>query len=221
MTNTTTTATTTRITNTICVITFLHHARVSTTFSPQVLGTHCTESVFQLSTPGDIRRTDNAVVAAIGRKLLNNLNIRTVTNFSYTNGLSDLLVVPIFNFIRSAIFFVTRGATTLRPNHMGRNLQRKQQVLLMCSLKIVTIYVNLQKPLLQLFAASPTTTDCNYAVLTFRSIAYLFITRGRLFRTHLHNTRGVKLCLTSDLKRVTLGLLTYIVLIPHVNFTNF
>ena len=153
--------------------------------------------------------------------LLGGLGVTAIAGFSCASKISSLLMMPVYGFIQSIVFFIAQNTAAAQPDRVQTGLREGRRILFVYSLLVVTICILFREPLLRLFTTDTETARCGAVLLAFESVSYLFVTQKHLLEGRLRGAQKMGLYLLSNLGQIGLNLLCCILLVPLVGFNGF
>lgn len=141
--------------------------------------------------------------------------------FSCAGKLSSLLMMPVFGFVQSTVFFIAQNTAALQPGRVKEGLREGRRILLVYSLGVMAVCIGLRGPLLRLFTTDPAAASYGCTMLAFESVTCLFVAQKHLFEARLRGAQKMGLYLASNLGQIALNLLACVILVPRIGFAGF
>ena len=111
--------------------------------------------IFRLSAPNSIQQASGTIITTVKQGLLGGLGVEAIAGFSCAGKLSSLLMMPVFGFVQSTVFFIAQNTAALQPGRVKEGLREGRRILLVYSLGVMAVCIGLRGPLLRLFTTDP------------------------------------------------------------------
>lgn len=190
-------------------------------FSPRMLKARYARDIFRLSAPNSVQQASGTIITTVKQGLLGGLGVEAIAGFSCAGKLSSLLMMPVFGFVQSTVFFIAQNTAALQPGRVKEGLREGRRILLVYSLGVVAVCIGLREPLLRLFTTDPAAASYGCTMLAFESVTYLFVAQKHLFEARLRGAQKMGLYLASSLGQIALNLLACVILVPRIGFAGF
>ena len=161
------------------------------------------------------------IITTVKQGLLGGLGVEAIAGFSCAGKLSSLLMMPVFGFVQSTVFFIAQNTAALQPGRVKEGLREGRRILLVYSLGVVAVCIGLRGPLLRLFTTDPAAASYGCTMLAFESVTCLFVAQKHLFEARLRGAQKMGLYLASNLGQIALNLLACVILVPRIGFAGF
>ena len=150
-----------------------------------------------MSAPNSVQQASGTIITTVKQGLLGGLGVEAIAGFSCAGKLSSLLMMPVFGFVQSTVFFIAQNTAALQPGRVKEGLREGRRILLVYSLGVVAVCIGLRGPLLRLFTTDPAAASYGCTMLAFESVTYLFVAQKHLFEARLRGAQkmGLYLCL--------------------------
>ena len=203
------------------MVAFLRRTQMDAAFSPRMLKARYARDIFRLSAPNSVQQASGTIITTVKQGLLGGLGVEAIAGFSCAGKLSSLLMMPVFGFVQSTVFFIAQNTAALQPGRVKEGLREGRRILLVYSLGVVAVCVGLRGPLLRLFTTDPAAASYGCTMLAFESVTYLFVAQKHLFEARLRGAQKMGLYLASNLGQIALNLLACVILVPRIGFAGF
>lgn len=177
--------------------------------------------IFRLSIPSAIQQGGGTVMTVFKQSLLGGLGVAVIAGFSCANKISSLLMMPVYGFVQSVVFFIAQNTAARQPDRVQEGLREGRRILLVYSFVVVAVCVGLNGPLLRLFTTDPDAAAFGSIMLAFESAAYLFTAQKHLLEARLRGAQKMGLYLVSNLGQIAINILSCAILVPRVGFNGF
>lgn len=205
----------------VYMVAFLRRTQMDAAFSPRMLKARYARDIFRLSAPNSVQQASGTIITTVKQGLLGGLGVEAIAGFSCAGKLSSLLMMPVFGFVQSTVFFIAQNTAALQPGRVKEGLREGRRILLVYSLGVVAVCVGLRGPLLRLFTTDPAAASYGCTMLAFESVTYLFVAQKHLFEARLRGAQKMGLYLASNLGQIALNLLACVILVPRIGFAGF
>lgn len=200
---------------------YLRRHDLATPFRPGMLRASYARKIFALAAPNSVQQASGTVITLVKQSLLGGLGVAAIAGFSCASKVSSLLMMPVYGFIQSIVFFIAQNTAAAQPDRVQTGLREGRRILFVYSLLVVTVCILFREPLLRLFTTDAETARCGAVLLAFESVSYLFVTQKHLLEGRLRGAQKMGLYLLSNLGQIGLNLLCCILLVPLVGFNGF
>ena len=205
----------------VYMVAFLRRTQMDAAFSPRMLKARYARDIFRLSAPNSVQQASGTIITTVKQGLLGGLGVEAIAGFSCAGKLSSLLMMPVFGFVQSTVFFIAQNTAALQPGRVKEGLREGRRILLVYSLGVVAVCIGLRGPLLRLFTTDPAAPSYVCTMLAFESVTYLFVAQKHLFEARLRGAQKMGLYLASSLGQIALNLLACVILVPRIGFAGF
>ena len=177
--------------------------------------------IFVLAAPNSVQQASGTVITLVKQSLLGGLGVAAIAGFSCASKLSSLLMMPVYGFTQSVVFFIAQNTSANQPDRIRTGLREGRRILFVYSAFVVAVCILFREPLLRLFTADPEAAHYGTIMLAFESVSYLFMTQKHLLEARLRGTQKMGLYLASNLGQIGLNLLCCVLLVPLIGFNGF
>lgn len=205
----------------VYMVAFLRRTQMDAAFSPRMLKARYARDIFRLSAPNSIQQASGTIITTVKQGLLGGLGVEAIAGFSCAGKLSSLLMMPVFGFVQSTVFFIAQNTAALQPGRVKEGLREGRRILLVYSLGVMAVCIGLRGPLLRLFTTDPAAASYGCTMLAFESVTCLFVAQKHLFEARLRGAQKMGLYLASNLGQIALNLLACVILVPRIGFAGF
>ena len=205
----------------VYMVAFLRRTQMDAAFSLRMLKARYARDIFRLSAPNSVQQASGTIITTVKQGLLGGLGVEAIAGFSCAGKLSSLLMMPVFGFVQSTVFFIAQNTAALQPGRVKEGLREGRRILLVYSLGVVAVCIGLRGPLLRLFTTDPAAASYGCTMLAFESVTCLFVAQKHLFEARLRGAQKMGLYLASNLGQIALNLLACVILVPRIGFAGF
>ena len=177
----------------VYMVAFLRRTQMDAAFSPRMLKARYARDIFRLSAPNSVQQASGTIITTVKQGLLGGLGVEAIAGFSCAGKLSSLLMMPVFGFVQSTVFFIAQNTAALQPGRVKEGLREGRRILLVYSLGVVAVCIGLRGPLLRLFTTDPAAASYGCTMLAFESVTYLFVAQKHLFEARLRGAQKMGL----------------------------
>ena len=147
--------------------------------APDAQGALC-QGYFPAVSPNSIQQASGTIITTVKQGLLGGLGVEAIAGFSCAGKLSSLLMMPVFGFVQSTVFFIAQNTAALQPGRVKEGLREGRRILLVYSLGVMAVCIGLRGPLLRLFTTDPAAASYGCTMLAFESVTCLFVAQKHL-----------------------------------------
>ena len=205
----------------VYMVAFLRRTQMDAAFSLRMLKARYARDIFRLSAPNSVQQASGTIITTVKQGLLGGLGVEAIAGFSCAGKLSSLLMMPVFGFVQSTVFFIAQNTAALQPGRVKEGLREGRRILLVYSLGVMAVCIGLRGPLLRLFTTDPAAASYGCTMLAFESVTCLFVAQKHLFEARLRGAQKMGLYLASNLGQIALNLLACVILVPRIGFAGF
>ena len=206
----------------VYMVAFLRRTQMDADFSLRMLKARYARDIFRLSAPNSIQQASGTIITTVKQGLLGGLVHSVLVKRGRPDKVfSPLLMMPVFGFVQSTVFFIAQNTAALQPGRVKEGLREGRRILLVYSLGMVAVCIGLRGPLLRLFTTDPAAASYGCTMLAFESVTCLFVAQKHLFEARLRGAQKMGLYLASNLGQIALNLLACVILVPRIGFAGF
>ena len=206
---------------TLYMLLYLRRHDLSERFHLNMLRADYAKKIFVLAAPNSVQQASGTVITLVKQSLLGGLGVAAIAGFSCASKISSLLMMPVYGFVQSVVFFIAQNTAAAQPDRVQTGLKEGRRILFGYSVVVVAVCILLRQPLLRLFTTDPETAGYGAVMLAFESVSYLFIAQKHLLEARLRGVQKMGLYLASNLGQIGLNLLCCVILVPLVGFNGF
>ena len=129
----------------------LHKTELSLPFRREMLKAGYAKDIFRLSAPNSLQQASGTIITTVKQGLLGGLGVAAIAGFSCAGKLSSLLMMPVYGFVQSIVFFIAQNTTAQQPDRVHTGLREGRRILFFYSLLVAALCIGLNGPLLRLF----------------------------------------------------------------------
>lgn len=199
----------------------LRRTELDTPFQRSMLRAKYAKEIFRLSAPNSLQQASGTIITTVKQGLLGGLGVAAIAGFSCAGKISSLLMMPVYGFVQSIVFFIAQNTSANQPERVHTGLSEGRRILFFYSLLVAALCVGLHGPLLRLFTTDPETAAYGSTMLAFEGITYIFTAQKHLCEARLRGAQKMGLYLASNLGQIGLNLAAGVVLVPRIGFSGF
>lgn len=203
------------------ILRHLHRSELDEPFRFAMLRADYVRKIFVLAAPNSVQQASGTLITLVKQSLLGGLGVAAIAGFSCASKISSLLMMPVYGFVQSVVFFIAQNTAAAQPDRVNTGLREGRHILFVYSLFVVTICTLFRGPLLRLFTTDSETAAYGAVMLAFESGTYLFVSQKHLLEARLRGAQKMGLYLASNLGQIGLNLLCCVLLVPRVGFNGF
>ena len=164
------------------------------------------KDIFRLSAPNSLQQASGTIITTVKQGLLGGLGVAAIAGFSCAGKLSSLLMMPVYGFVQSIVFFIAQNTTAQQPDRVHTGLREGRRILFFYSLLVAALCIGLNGPLLRLFTTDAAAAAYGSTMLAFEGISYVFTAQKHLCEARLRGAQKMGLYLASNLGQIGLNL---------------
>lgn len=199
----------------------LRKTELSLPFRREMLKASYAKDIFRLSAPNSLQQASGTIITTVKQGLLGGLGVAAIAGFSCAGKLSSLLMMPVYGFVQSIVFFIAQNTTAQQPDRVHTGLREGRLILFFYSLLVAALCIGLNGPLLRLFTTDAAAAAYGSTMLAFEGISYVFTAQKHLCEARLRGAQKMGLYLASNLGQIGLNLAACVLLVPRIGFSGF
>ena len=199
----------------------LRKTELSLPFRREMLKASYAKDIFRLSAPNSLQQASGTIITTVKQGLLGGLGVAAIAGFSCAGKLSSLLMMPVYGFVQSIVFFIAQNTTAQQPDRVHTGLREGRRILFFYSLLVAALCIGLNGPLLRLFTTDASAAAYGSTMLAFEGISYVFTAQKHLCEARLRGAQKMGLYLVSNLGQIGLNLAACVLLVPRIGFSGF
>ena len=199
----------------------LRKTELSLPFRREMLKASYAKDIFRLSAPNSLQQASGTIITTVKQGLLGGLGVAAIAGFSCAGKLSSLLMMPVYGFVQSIVFFIAQNTTAQQPDRVHTGLREGRRILFFYSLLVAALCIGLNGPLLRLFTTDAAAAAYGSTMLAFEGISYVFTAQKHLCEARLRGAQKMGLYLASNLGQIGLNLAACVLLVPRIGFSGF
>ena len=154
-----------QIAGAVYMLAHLRKTELDTPFRREMLKARYAKEIFRLSAPNSLQQASGTIITTVKQGLLGGLGVAAIAGFSCAGKLSSLMMMPVYGFVQSIVFFIAQNTTAAQPQRVQEGLGEGRRILLFYSLLVAALCIGLNGPLLRLFTTAtrlppPTAPPC-------------------------------------------------------------
>ena len=205
----------------VYMVAFLRRTQMDAAFSPRMLKARYARDIFRLSAPNSIQQASGTIITTVKQGLLGGLGVAAIAGFSCAGKLSSLMMMPVYGFVQSIVFFIAQNTTAAQPQRVQEGLREGRRILLFYSLLVAALCIGLNGPLLRLFTTDASAAAYGSTMLAYEGLTYIFTAQKHLCEARLRGAQKMGLYLASNLGQIGLNLCACVLLVPRIGFSGF
>mgnify|MGYP000670861172 CR=1 FL=1 len=198
----------------------LRKTELSLPFRREMLKASYAKDIFRLSAPNSLQQASGTIITTVKQGLLGGLGVAAIAGFSCAGKLSSLLMMPVYGFVQSIVFFIAQNTTAQQPDRVHTGLREGRRILFFYSLLVAALCIGLNGPL-RLFTTDAAAAAYGSTMLAFEGISYVFTAQKHLCEARLRGAQKMGLYLASNLGQIGLNLAACVLLVPRIGFSGF
>ena len=199
----------------------LRKTELNLPFRREMLKASYAKDIFRLSAPNSLQQASGTIITTVKQGLLGGLGVAAIAGFSCAGKLSSLLMMPVYGFVQSIVFFIAQNTTAQQPDRVHTGLREGRRILFFYSLLVAALCIGLNGPLLRLFTTDAAAAAYGSTMLAFEGISYVFTAQKHLCEARLRGAQKMGLYLASNLGQIGLNLAACVLLVPRIGFSGF
>lgn len=210
-----------QIAGALYMLAHLRKTELDTPFCREMLKARYAKEIFRLSAPNSLQQASGTIITTVKQGLLGGLGVAAIAGFSCAGKLSSLMMMPVYGFVQSIVFFIAQNTTAAQPQRVQEGLGEGRRILLFYSLLVAALCIGLNGPLLRLFTTDASAAAYGSTMLAYEGLTYIFTAQKHLCEARLRGAQKMGLYLTSNLGQIGLNLCACVLLVPRIGFSGF
>ena len=199
----------------------LRKTELDAPFRREMLKARYAKEIFRLSAPNSLQQASGTIITTVKQGLLGGLGVAAIAGFSCAGKLSSLMMMPVYGFVQSIVFFIAQNTTAAQPQRVQEGLREGRRILLFYSLLVAALCIGLNGPLLRLFTTDASAAAYGSTMLAYEGLTYIFTAQKHLCEARLRGAQKMGLYLASNLGQIGLNLCACVLLVPRIGFSGF
>lgn len=199
----------------------LHRSLLAKPFHLSMLRAGHTKEIFRLSAPNSVQQASGTVITLVKQGLLGSFGVAAIAGFSCSEKLSSLLMMPVYGFVQSVVFFIAQNLAAGQGERVSEGLREGRRILLAYSTLVAALCIFAGGALLRLFTADADAISYGATILRYTGASYLFTAQKHLLEARLRGARKMGLYLASNIGQIALNLLCCVLLVPRMGYAGF
>ena len=200
---------------------YLRRTILTGPFRPAMLDRRCLWEVFRLAAPSAIQQASAPVGGMIKQGLLGGIGVAAIAGFSCANKMSSLLLMPVYGFTQSLVFFIAQNTAARQDGRVQTGVQQARSIMLLYALAVTAGCVLFARPLLRLFTDDGDAIAYGALLLSRQAIVYAFTAMKHFQEASLRGRQQMGLYLASNLGGTAIDLLACVLLVPLWGYSGF
>ena len=210
-----------QIAGAVYMLAHLRKTELDTPFRREMLKARYAKEIFRLSAPNSLQQASGTIITTVKQGLLGGLGVAAIAGFSCAGKLSGLMMMPVYGFVQSIVFFIAQNTTAAQPQRVQEGLGEGRRILLFYSLLVAALCIGLNGPLLRLFTTDASAAAYGSTMLAYEGLTYIFTAQKHLCEARLRGAQKMGLYLASNLGQIGLNLCACVLLVPRIGFSGF
>ena len=186
-----------------------------------MLDRRCLWEVFRLAAPSAIQQASAPVGGMIKQGLLGGIGVAAIAGFSCANKMSSLLLMPVYGFTQSLVFFIAQNTAARQDGRVRAGVRQARGIMLLYALGVTAGCVLFARPMLRLFTTDGGAIAYGALLLSRQAIVYAFTAMKHFQEASLRGRQQMGLYLASNLGGTAIDLLACILLVPLCGYSGF
>ncbi len=200
---------------------YLNKTELEVPFDPTMLKIEYAKDIIRLSAPNSLQQASGTLIVTVRQSLLGGLGVAAIAGFSCANKISSLLMMAVYGFVQSIVFFIAQNTTANNLERVHEGLKEGRKILFVYSLFVAFLCVFLNKGLMCLFTNDQQTIAYGCTILAYEGFTYIFQAQKHLNEARLRGAQKMGLYLISNLGQIGINVITCIILVPMIGFNGF
>lgn len=200
---------------------YLRRTLLTGPFRPAMLDHRCLWEVFRLAAPSAIQQASAPVGGMIKQGLLGGIGVAAIAGFSCANKMSSLLLMPVYGFTQSLVFFIAQNTAARQDGRVRTGVRQARGIMLLYTLGVTLCCVLFARPLLRLFTDDGDAIAYGALLLSRQAIVYAFTAMKHFQEASLRGRQQMGLYLASNLGGTAIDLLACVLLVPLCGYSGF
>lgn len=200
---------------------YLRRTLLTGPFRPAMLDRRCLWEVFRLAAPSAIQQASAPVGGMIKQGLLGGIGVAAIAGFSCANKMSSLLLMPVYGFTQSLVFFIAQNTAARQDGRVQTGVRQARGIMLLYALGVTLCCVLFARPLLRLFTDDGDAIAYGALLLSRQAIVYAFTAMKHFQEASLRGRQQMGLYLASNLGGTAIDLLACVLLVPLCGYSGF
>ena len=200
---------------------YLRRTLLTGPFRPAMLDRRCLWEVFRLAAPSAIQQASAPVGGMIKQGLLGGIGVAAIAGFSCANKMSSLLLMPVYGFTQSLVFFIAQNTAARQDGRVQTGVRQARSIMLLYALAVTAGCVLFARPMLRLFTTDGNAIAYGALLLSRQAIVYAFTAMKHFQEASLRGRQQMGLYLASNLGGTAIDLLACGLLVPLCGYSGF
>lgn len=202
---------------------FLHlkKTELELPFEKAMLKPYYAKEIFRLSAPNSLQQASGTVITTVRQSLLGGLGVAAIAGFSCDNKISSLLMMPVYGFTQSVVFFIAQNTTANQMDRVHTGLKEGRKIVFIYSIVVAMLCMFLNNAMLHLFTNDSQAILYGCTLLSYEGLTYLLQAQKHLCEARLRGAQKMGLYLFSNLGQISITIIACLILVPRIGFNGF
>ena len=205
----------------IFMLYYLNQTELGIPFEKTMLKSEYTKDIIRLSAPNSLQQASGTLITTVRQSLLGGLGVAAIAGFSCANKISSLLMMAVYGFVQSIVFFIAQNTTANNIDRVHEGLKEGRKILFVYSLLVALSCTFLNRGLMRLFTNDQQAIMYGCTILAYEGFTYIFQAQKHLNEARLRGAQKMGLYLISNLGQIGINVIACIILVPMVGFNGF
>lgn len=200
---------------------YLNKTELGIPFEKTMLKSEYAKDIIRLSAPNSLQQASGTLITTIRQSLLGGLGVAAIAGFSCANKISSLLMMAVYGFVQSIVFFIAQNTTANNLDRVQEGLKEGRKILFVYSLFVALSCTFLNQGLMRLFTNDQQAIMYGCTILAFEGFTYIFQAQKHLNEARLRGAQKMGLYLISNLGQIGINVIACLILVPMIGFNGF
>ncbi len=206
-----------------CVYMLLHlkKTELNIPFEKSMLKPYYAKEIFRLSAPNSLQQASGTLITTVRQSLLGGLGVTAIAGFSCANKVSSLLMMPVYGFVQSVVFFIAQNTSAHQEERVHIGLKEGRKILFVYSILVAVLCIFVNGPILHLFTNDSQAILYGCTLLSYEGLTYILLAQKHLCEARLRGAQKMSYYLFSNLGQITITIISCLLLVPRIGFNGF
>lgn len=205
----------------VIMLVYLRRTVLTEPFRLSMLDAGYCGEIFRLSAPNSLQQASGTVISLVRQGLLGGLGVAAIAGYSCAEKISSLLMMPVYGFVQSVVFFIAQNLAAQQPQRIQSGLREGRRILLVYSLLVAAACIFLNTALLRLFTSDASAVEYGALLLRMEALTYIFTAQKHLLEARLRGAKKMGLYLVSNIGQIAINLCCCALLVPRFGYNGF